>query len=127
MILEEDRTNIIDRNTSKFSSIWSNAVPTGAFNNAGIAPDGTNTAFATTSYEGVARGQKNYSLPANTNDYTFSIFIKSTGGQGQYITYKTGFHSGDQDTLNQLAYDFATDTVGHGYSRKLYANGWVRI
>ncbi|UYE97341.1 virion structural protein [Cyanophage S-TIM54] len=127
LILEEARTNVIDRNTSNFNSIWSNTTPGGAYNNAGIAPDGTNTAFATTSYGGVIRGQKNYTTNADTNDYTFSIFIKSTSGQGRYTTYKTGFHNGDQDTLNQVAYDFATDTVGHGYSRKLYANGWVRI
>ena len=127
LILEEARTNRIDRNTSNYISIWSNATPSGAYNNAGIAPDGTNTAFATTAYAPAVRGQRNYGLPSDTNDYTFSIFIKSTGGQGQYVTYKTGFHQGDQDTLGQVAYDFATDTVGHGYSRKLYANGWVRI
>ena len=125
--MEEARTNIIDRNTSNYNSIWSNQTPPGAFNNAGIAPDGTNTAFATTSYQGVARGQKNYAVAADTNDYTFSIFIKSTGGQGQYVSFKTGFHNGHNDDNNQIVYDFATDTVGHGYSRKLYANGWVRI
>uniref|UniRef100_G8EY18 Uncharacterized protein n=1 Tax=Synechococcus phage S-CAM8 TaxID=754038 RepID=G8EY18_9CAUD len=127
LLLEPARTNVIDRNTSNYNSIWTNIVPSGAYNNAGIAPDGTNTAFATTAYAPEARGQKNYSMTADTNDYTFSIFIKSTGGQGQYVTYKTGFNFGDQDTLNQTAYDFATDTVGAGYSRKLYANGWVRI
>lgn len=126
LLIEEDRTNIIDSNTTSYSSIWSNSVPTGANNNAGIAPDGTNTAFATTAYGGI-RGQKNYSITSDTNDYTFSIFIKSTGGQGIYSTYLTGFHTGNQDSLSQTAYDFATDTVGSGYSRKLYANGWVRI
>ena len=127
LILEEARTNIVDRNTTKFNSIWNNQIPPGAFNDAGIAPDGTNTAFATTSYAGVARGQKNYTTTADTNDYTFSIFIKSTGGQGQYVSFKTGFNGGAHDGNNQVIYDFATDTVGAGYSRELYANGWVRI
>ena len=127
LILEEARTNIIDKNTSNYNSIWFNQTPPDAYNNAGIAPDGTNTAFATTSYDGVNRGQKNYTVTADTNDYTFSIFIKSTGGQGQYVTSNTGFYNGNSDTSGQVAYDFATDTVGHGYSRKLYANGWVRI
>ena len=127
LLLEPARTNFIDRNTSNYSSIWANAVPSGAYNNAGIAPDGTNTAFATTAYAPAVRGQKNYIITADTNDYTFSIFIKSTGGQGQYVTYNTGVHVNDQDSANQVAYDFSTDTVGHGYSRKIYANGWVRI
>ena len=127
LLIEESRTNIVDRNTSNWSSIWSNASPGGAYNNAGIAPDGTNTAFSTTTYAPQTRGQKNYVVPADTSVYTFSIFIKSTGGQGQYVTYKTGFVNGDQDTSGQVAYDFSTDTVGHGYSRKIYANGWVRI
>jgi len=127
LLIEESRTNIIDRNTSHYNSIWGNAVPSGAYNNAGIAPDGTNTAFATTAYAPAGRGQKNYPMTADTNNYTFSIFIKSTGGQGRYITYLTGFNGGSQDNNNQVAYDFATDTVGSGYSRKLYDNGWVRI
>ena len=71
--------------------------------------------------------KKNYGITADTNDYTFSIFIKSTGGQGQYISFKTGFNGGNHDGNNQVIYDFATDTVGAGYSRELYANGWVRI
>ena len=127
LLLEPARTNIVDNNTSNYSSIWSNALPSGAYNNAGIAPDGTNTAFATTAYAPKVRGQKNYAITADTNDYTFSIFIKSTGGQGQYVTSNTGCHTGDQDSIDQVAYDFSTDTVGHGYSRKIYANGWVRI
>lgn len=127
LLLEEARTNSIDNNTSNYNSIWSNALPPGAYNNAGIAPDGTNTAFATTSYDGVVRGQKNYTVTADTNDYTFSIFIKSTGGQGKYVAYLTGFVGGNRDTDNAIIYDFATDTAGAGYSRKLYANGWVRI
>ena len=127
LLLEEARTNFIDRNISNYSSIWGNVVPSGAYNNAGIAPDGTNTAFATTAYAPEARGQKNYTLTADTNDYTFSIFIKSTGGQGQYVAYRTGCNNVDQDTPGQVVYDFSTDTVGGGYSRKIYANGWVRI
>ena len=127
LILEEARTNFIDRNTSNYNSIWTTNVPPGAYNNAGIAPDGTNTAFATTDYGTILRGQKNYTIGITGEDYTYSIFIKSPSGQGQFISHNTGWNGGDRDSIGNVIYDFSTDTVGHGYSRKLYANGWVRV
>ena len=43
----------------------------------------------------VARGQKNYSMTADTNDYyvLISLLISTGSGQGRYITYLTGFTS----------------------------------
>jgi len=126
LLLEQGSTNIFT-STRSYASIWSNSIPSGATNNAGIAPDGSNTAFTTSVWDVNVNGQRNYSVSGTSGDYVYSIYVKSTGGQGKIFASLNGFYQGDCDGSSGVIYDFATDTLGQDYSRELYPNGWVRL
>jgi hypothetical protein len=123
LLLEDSSTQII-YSSKLYTSIWSVQTPEGATDNAGIAPDGSNTAF-NTSVAGA--GQRNYTVSGSSGNYAYSIYVKSTGGQGKIYRSLNGFNGTDQDGSSGLIYDFGTDVVDHGYSRDLYPNGWVRL
>ncbi len=123
LLTEGARSNLY---TSSDSFPNANSVTTPApTNNTQAAPDSTLTAW---SFPTGATGfcQSNTTLPADSEDYTFSIYVKPLAAGARY-----GFSVGVYgiDTSGPAFYDFDTDafTSGSTLDVEKFANGWYRF
>ncbi|MCF6199271.1 MAG: hypothetical protein L3J67_07725 [Hyphomicrobiaceae bacterium] len=125
LLIEEARTNL-----NPYSDIAPNlnSVTTPPpLNNTQTAPDGTLTSWSfPTGATGVC--QSNITLPADSEDYTFSIYVKPLAAGGRFKSVALGINT---NNLYSYEYDFDTDTASISYWGTLnvekFANGWYRF
>jgi hypothetical protein len=122
LLIEESRTNI-SLVSNSYSSWGFNAVtnplPT---DNTQIAPDGTQTAWQ---FPVGATGnlQRNYNITAGQT-YTFSFFAK----RGSAVQMGSGSIGINVDNIyDGVIYNWSTNTLGGGWSKVDYSNGWSRF
>jgi len=123
LLIEESRTNLVTYSGEYNSSFWNILKTTPEPSNISLdSPDGGNDAWE---YPIGAsnRLQRNFATTVGQT-YTLSFFAKQGNGSGIY-SY-SGILSDDRDP-GGVIYDWNTDTLYSGWSKKDYANGWSRF
>ena len=122
LLIEESRTNLSVYSNS-YTSWGTNAVtsplPT---NNTQISPDGTQTAWQFP-IGSTSNLQRNYAITAGQT-YTFSFFAKQGSGTAMG-TDVIGVNA--NDIFTGTIYNWSTNTLGSGWSKVDYSNGWSRF
>lgn len=128
LLIEEERTNftypsIMPSSTTGTISVDGAIVTT----NAGIAPDGTNTASLISSAGGTGNNRV-YNLVGGTlRDETYSWFIKASSSDAVFSVFMVGGFI----PASNVTYTFSTDTIGGFFSGYVlvepYGNGWFRL
>jgi hypothetical protein len=122
LLIEEGRSNL-SLNSNSYTSWGLNAVTTPLpTNNTQISPDGTQTAWQfPVGSTGIL--QRNYPIPAG-QIYTFSFFAKQ--GSGTTMGSDSIGVNGN-DLFAGTIYNWSTNTLGSGWSKVDYSNGWSRF
>lgn len=122
LLIEESRTNI---------SLYSNSYVSWGFNavtsplptdNTQIAPDGTQTAWQFP-VGATSNLQRNYGITAGQT-YTFSFFAKQ-GSATQMGSDNIGVNT--DNSYAGVIYNWSTNTLGNGWFKIDYSNGWSRF
>ena len=129
LLIEEARTNLLLQ-SNQFNTTWTNG-DTSETAAAGIAPDGTNTAWelkdtldATPTIHSLGQ---TVSFTSGVT-YTFTCWMKAgTLTQGGLALPSTAFTSVLGCRVDLLTGEVLTSSSGLSTSTTLYANGWVRV
>jgi hypothetical protein len=129
LLVEEARTNLILQ-SNQFNTTWTNS-DTSETSAAGIAPDGTNTAWElkdsldlVPTIHGLTQAV-NY---VSGTSYTFTCWMKvGTLTQGGFAFPAAAFTTALSCRVDLLTGSVITSSSGLSTSTTLYANGWVRI
>jgi len=129
LLVEEARTNLALQ-SNQFNTTWTNA-DTSETSAAGIAPDGTNTAWElkdsldiTPTIHGLLQ---TVSFVSGTS-YTFTCWMKAgTLTQGGFAFPAAAFTTGLSCRVDLSTGSIIASSSGLSTSTTVYANGWVRV
>ena len=111
--------------SENFDNAWWKLTVVTLTANAGVAPDGTNTAYKVTPTTASRTDQRLYRQYWNSINHTASIFAKSAGYDYINITFQSG-----ADTTQGVQFNLATGVVvtSQHATGKIYdaGNGWYR-
>jgi hypothetical protein len=124
--IEEQRTNLL-LNSASFGA-WSansNTSPI-SVNNVGVSPDGTTSAWWIP-YGATSFNQANYTIPANTATYAWSIYVKALDPTAT-VTFSTNGINGVNLTGNTtFTFSSLTFTGASNGTVTAVGNGWYRL
>jgi hypothetical protein len=129
LLVEEARTNLLLQ-SNQFNTTWTNS-DTSETSAAGIAPDGTNTAWELKDSLDLVPTIHGLTQAVNFvsgTSYTFTCWMKvGTLTQGGFAFPAAAFTTGLSCRVDLLTGSVITSSSGLSTSTTLYANGWVRI
>ena len=129
LLVEEARTNLLLQ-SNQFNTTWTNS-DTSETSAAGIAPDGTNTAWElkdSLDIVSTIHGLVQATNFVSGTSYTFTCWMKAgTLTQGGFAFPAAAFTTGLSCRVDLSTGSVIASSSGLSTSTTLYANGWVRI
>jgi len=123
LLVEQASTNLAF-NSAHFANEGLNLASVTLVNNAGIAPDGTTTAWSAADAI-AAYNQRNYAVPADTLTRTISRYIKGNSGVVSLKCFMNGAATPEYAYIN-LATGSTVGTTANA-NVEVLANGWHRL
>jgi len=133
LILEQGATNKMPQSTGLLAAGWNTSQNTDIADNAGIAPDGSNTASKLDPTNITSVHSTFKMVTSNTNTHCFSFYVKADGENFGYVYVDTvGGHSGYLHinlSTGTVTYDDSSvnNTVAEDYGIENVGNGWYRV
>lgn len=125
ILVEPQRTNLALYSSKYQSFCFNSATSPTPLNDQGISLDGTLSAWLIPA-EATGYCQSNYTIPADTNTYTWSIYVKALDPTATIFFNVNGIYT--VSTTN-ATFTFSTETFSGASSEtvKSVGNGWYRL
>ena len=125
ILIEPQRTNLALYSSRYQSFCFNSATSPTPLNNQGISLDGTLSAWLIPT-EAIGYCQSNYAIPADTNTYTWSIYVKALDPTATIFFNVNGIHT---VSTTSATFTFSTETFSGASSGtvKSVGNGWYRL
>lgn len=125
LLIEESRTNLLTYSKSVAGWASDSSTSPESINNAGLNIDGTLTAWMIP-LNATSRNQRNYTITADTNSYTFSCYVKALQANA-IVNFGPCGIGGVSTSISTFTFATATLSGGAGSSVTNAGNGWYKI